>query len=117
MGHIRHTAIVVTTLLRDVEIVHAKAVEYCGDLVSPIVHHRINGDSSFFIAPDGGALGGEHYDLASTQRMAFIDYLQSVQCEEFYPQWIELDYGHDGKGAIIYQSTWDTNEDEDEEEF
>ena len=86
MGYIKHDTIVVTAWA-DIAAIHGKAVELLGDigganpdrginLVSPIVGPFVNGQASFFVAPDGSKEGWDTSDNAEAARRDFLDWFQ-----------------------------------------
>lgn len=105
MGHITHKAIVVTATDDDITTLHARAVELCGDLVSPVVSSRVNGDASFFVATDGSKRGWKDAERGDAERGMLVEYL-NTDPQKCYPQWVEIAYGHDDGAAQVTKSTW-----------
>ena len=111
MGYIAHRALIVTGDHKQVEEAHAKAVELCSDLVSNIVRGRVNGDSSFMVAPDCSKEGWTDSERGDKERAAMIEWLESTR-KRFWLDWVIVRYGGDDSdlAAVETTKTW---EDED----
>lgn len=116
MGYIKHNAIVVTGWQEeDVSEARDKAIEifeqcfngelnvepYGGRLVSEIVSGLVNGQYSFFIAPDGSKEGWATSDNGDNARKEFLDWLQKV---DNYCDYIEIIFGGDDEYKRIVRS-------------
>lgn len=91
MGYISHNAIVVTGYGSYIKDAHIEAIKTCSNLVSPIVEGRVNGDSSFFVAPDCSKEGWLASEKGDSERNLLIEYLQSISSLD----WVEIRYGGD----------------------
>lgn len=92
MGYIKHNAIVVTGArhaMSQLEMIHNKAQELFGSLVSPIIQSHWNGFHTFFVAPDGSKEGWKQSDDGDQQRKELESLIDS------------LAYG-DGSNSIHY---------------
>lgn len=107
MGYMRHHAILVTSwnepMLTEA---HAEAVSLFDELVSGIVHGAINGEDSFFVAPDGSKEGwttSTDYDI---KRDLFIEWCRSKAYEDGSNclAWAEVQYGDDNNEAAVLRS-------------
>ena len=105
MGYIRHDAVIVTSG-KSLTDCHEKAVEFCGDLVSEVIH-SINGQESFFIAPDGSKEGWFESDNAESNRQHFLRWLKENSGDEhsFWPDYLFLNFGGDGNEAVIVEDS------------
>lgn len=102
MGYIKHNTIVVTTYKDDIINYHNKANEiFDNKLVSNIVHGLTNGQSSFFIAPDGSKEGWETSNNCDKLREKFLDYLNFNNVR---PNYIEIIFGGDDDYETIVRS-------------
>lgn len=98
MGYTMHHTIVVTCWRREeVEKAHAFAVGL-GMQVSAPVEGAINGDFSFFVAPDGSKEGWTDSDLGDLRRTEFKAWLRSGG---LYCDWVEVAFGGDYNDAMI----------------
>ncbi|WP_409175533.1 hypothetical protein [Brevibacillus fortis] len=82
MGYIKHNAIVVTGAphaMSQLEMVHNKAQELFGSLVSPIIESHWNGFHSFFVAPDGSKEGWKESDDADLHRRKLAAFIDSMK--------------------------------------
>ena len=117
MGYIKHHTIVVTGgVLETVTQAHQKAKEIfeahfkddlftkplASRLVSDITHGLINGQSSFFIAPDGSKEGWETSNMADAARNSFLDWLKEA---DNYCEYVEIMFGGDDEIERITRST------------
>lgn len=106
MGYIKHNAIIVTGWKKEkVEEAHLKAREIFDEelskddvlnvlgssLVSEIIPSLVNGDCTFFIAPDGSKKGWSTSNCANDARDRFIEYLNTIE----YLDYVEIKYGGD----------------------
>ncbi len=80
-----------------IPVAHEKAVALLGDLVSPIVNHRVNFTASFFVSPHGSKSGWEDAETANAQRDAFIEWLRGQKGLS----WVEVEYGEDSDGSVL----------------
>lgn len=96
MGYFRHEGIVVNGYSEeDVLEALALALEIFGEveegddsplrrdytkLVGPVIHHIVNGGSSFLIAPDGSKEGWHPSDIAEIKRKKFISRMSAIKC-------------------------------------
>ncbi len=103
MGYIRHHAIIVTSLDKEIEPLYAKAVEIFEDGVSAIVDSRVNGFRSFLVAPDGSKEGWDSSGQGDRRRERFVEWLAQRQRENPWGSldWIHLQYGDDNRETRI----------------
>jgi hypothetical protein len=117
MGYIKHNAIIVTGWQED-KVLEArnKAIEifeecfngepkvkpYGSKLISEIIPGLINGQSSFFIAPDGSKEGWETSQNGDMAREQFCKWLDSDQ--DNYCDYIEVRFGGDDDHEMIIRS-------------
>jgi hypothetical protein len=99
MGYIRHHAVIVTTFSKKtITEAHEKAKEIFGTLVSELVLSNLNGNYSFFVAPDGSKEGWPDSDQGNANRAAFIGYVKPLSGIDY----VELFYGDDeGEAKIV----------------
>lgn len=94
MGYLRHDAIVVTSWkeahLRTARL-HAREL---GLEVSEVVEGRMNGQTSFLIAPDGSKEGWKDSDDADAQRDAWKAWARS-QSGDLWIDWAHVNFGGD----------------------
>ena len=118
MGYIKHNAIIVTGW-QEGKVLEArnKAIEifedcfsgeptakpYGSKLISEIIPGLINGQSSFFIAPDGSKEGWETSQNGDTAREQFCKWLDSEQ--DNYCDYIEVRFGGDDDYETIVRSS------------
>lgn len=105
MGYIKHNAVIVTGW-EPVKVTEAyiKAVEILGSnsqLVSNIVQGVINGQLSFFIAPDGSKESWETSTTCDEARKAFQDWMLKA---DNYCDYIEVQFGGDDDNEYIVRS-------------
>lgn len=100
MGYIKHNAIIITGWDDDyLEEAHTKAKEIFNDrLVSEIVKGMINGQSSFFIAPDGSKEGWETSQECDEMREKFTEWMKE-KCRRC--NYVEVRFGGDDSQAYI----------------
>ncbi len=118
MGHIRHHAVVVTSLDEGIEPFHAKAVEIFGGAVSAIVNSEVNGYRSFLVAPDGSKEGWEVSADGERRRHEFIAYLTQRRRDHPWDalDWVLIQYGDDlGEPARVVASDSSANAQADDE--
>jgi hypothetical protein len=101
MGYIKHNAVIVSGW-RVMEA-HLKAHEIFKklgfeQLVSPIINGILNGQDSFFIAPDGSKEGWDTSDECDKARKEFLDWLTK---SENYADYIEIRFGGDDEDVTI----------------
>ena len=95
MGYIRHHAIAVTSWdIGKISIIHEKAVDLFGSIVSELIESPVNTYISFFIAPDGSKEGWSESELHDSKRAKFIKEVNKLKysdgsnsvryCEFFY---------------------------------
>lgn len=119
MGYMRHHAIVVTGILRDltlssfprIEDAHAEALELF-PRVSPIVESEINGYGSFFIPPDGSKEGWAESSAGDGKRARFRVWLYSKEYEDGSSpfKWVEVQYGDDERETVVTAHSDDERE-------
>ncbi len=117
MGYIKHNAIIVTGWQYDkVKQAREKAIEifernfssepisrpYGSILVSEIVSGLTNGQSSFFIAPDGSKEGWDTSVNGDIARKEFCDWLYNEQ--DNYCDYIEVRFGGDDENSSIIRT-------------
>ena len=107
MGYMRHHAIVVTSWTEPpdglIASAHARAEAILPGLVSPIIPSRINGYSSFFIAPDGSKEGWDESVEGDTQRDELIAWLDAQRYADGSTSldWIEVQFGDEEGESVI----------------
>lgn len=100
MGRIKHNSLIVTDWKEENVIkAHEKAKEIyefinegSSSIISPIIGCLANGQSSFFIAPDGSKEGWDTSDLSDKARNAFMDWMKS---SGLYLDYIDVRFGGD----------------------
>lgn len=97
MGYIKNHAIIVTGWGKSTNTAHKKALKIFGNLVSNKIMGITNGDTSFFIAPDGSKEGWETSDMYDNKRHEFIQWCKERKEVEY----VELFYGEDNGNAEI----------------
>jgi hypothetical protein len=122
MGYIKHHTIVVTGFTPEkVIIAHKKAKEIfeknfqkelytkniSSRLVSDVIEGLANGQTSFFIAPDGSKEGWETSNNADDAREQFLDWLSK---SETWCDYIEVTFGGDDEAEYITRSNEKDNE-------
>jgi len=94
MGRIKHHAIIVTAGSDDeITRIHAKAFEMFEHLCSEVIDSKINGYSTFFIAPDGSKEGWEDSDHYDQQRSEFKKWISRY--DGYSAEVVEIYYGGD----------------------
>jgi len=78
MGTIQNYAVIVTGY-EGIEEAHRFAVDLMSPLVSPLITHVVNGDRSFFVAPDGSKLGWDDSEHYRANREHLVDELRRVR--------------------------------------
>ena len=116
MGYIKHHTIVVTGWQDEkLKKAHQKAKEvfeknfesepyekpFASRLVSDIIKGLTNGQSSFFIAPDGSKEGWATSDNGDNARKEFLDWLQKA---DKYCDYVEVSFGGDDEHERIVRS-------------
>lgn len=105
MGYISHHAIVVTDSGYGdfIDKAHARAVELFGPLVSGIIASKVNGNRSFFVAPDGSKEGWDDSNIGDIDRDRLITYLRTFEYEDYSTPlaWVEVQYGDDDLETVI----------------
>lgn len=111
MGYIAHRALIVTGDRKQIEEAHIKALELCGNLVSNIVDGRVNGDSSFMVAPDCSKEGWEDSERGDEERTAMTTWLEGTR-QRLWLDWVVVRFGGDEPELAKVETTkvW---EDED----
>ena len=123
MGYLKHHTIVVTGWQDDkVTEARAKAVEIFDEaftgypmgesvgeiLVSPIINGMVNGQSSFFIAPDGSKEGWTPSNMGNNAREVLIKWLkESRESDDHYLDYVEISFGGDDNITKIENSSSD----------
>lgn len=121
MAHYAFTAMIVTSSdMGALEFAREKALELF-PWVSPISEVRVNLYESFFIPPDGGAIGHDRSREAIALRARFKKILRSLRGPY---EWVEVYYGGDNGDCdeivdssnvwpppqdIAAEEAWDTN--------
>lgn len=110
MGYLKHHAIVVTSWRKEaIEEAHAKALEIFVNFdsfmsgkawVSPISEPGVNGQRSFFVAPDGSKEGWSQSVAGDEQRKEFCDWLESVTMID----WCEVVVGDEADSPRVIRS-------------
>ena len=116
MGYIKHHTIVVTGWQDEkIKEAHLKAKEvfeknfesepyekpFASRLVSEIIQGLTNGQSSFFIAPDGSREGWATSDNGDNARKEFLDWLLK---SDNYCDYVEVIFGGDDEHERIVRS-------------
>lgn len=108
MGYMRHHGILVTSCIDNlIEQAHAKAVEICGNRVSPLNTEQVNGYRSFAVFPDGSKEGWDDSDQGDKEREQLKTWLNAQRYEDGSTSldWVEVQYGDDnGETCIIADS-------------
>ena len=106
MGFIAHNAVICTSFQKEkIWKAHVKAAELFGDLVSNLVESKINGYSSFFIAPDGSKEGWSESDKYDELRGEFEQWLrQERDNDDLWIDWVDVKYGGDLEKDYIEES-------------
>lgn len=121
MGYERHHAIIVTDRGYGdfIQRAHREAMKIFMGRVSGIIPSAINGNKSFFVAPDGSKEGWAVSDRGDADRAEFKAFLRSFE----YPDgstrlaWVEVQYGDDEMETIVTDDSDATRREmEDEEE-
>ena len=118
MGYMRHHAIIVTGWPEEKMIEANKRAKkifeknFDGEpfekgrskrLVSDIIKGLSNDEYSFFIAPDGSKEGWQTSDLGDNARKQFLDWMEA---EDNYLDYVELSFGGDGDYEKITRSRY-----------
>ena len=99
MGIIQNDIIIVTGYGKDIQTAHDKAsdifnvpfLDYgSNSLVTPIVKHIINDDSTFMIVPDGSKEGWDLSDEFDNRRKEYIQWLKKNPSGI---DWVHVTYG------------------------
>lgn len=102
MGYIRHHTIVCTAWSpEDIAAAYVEALVIFDDTracVSQITPEGMNGQRSFFVAPDGSKEGWEESAKGDAARARFIKWLRSAKG---YVDFVEVEFGGDGEKAVI----------------
>lgn len=102
MGYLRRHAIVVTSSSDEqyIKAAHAKAAEIF-PWVSPISPPQMNGETSFFIPPDGSKEWWKDSDEGDRRRDQFVKWLEPGRrvC------WVEVTYGADDPDAHVTRAS------------
>ena len=96
MGSFRHHTIIVTGAFKGpVKRAHRKARKKFRKLVSEIVYTRLNGFSSFFIAPDGSKEFWDESDRCDRLRAKYVAWLSRQVGDSGYSllKWVEIMFG------------------------
>ncbi len=105
MGYMRQHVIVVTSWKEEsVTLAHERAMEIFGTQCSNMVSSVTNGESSFFIGPDGSKEGWAESDKGDQRREEFKAWLRTQVYEDGTSNlsWVEVFYGDDnGEAAIV----------------
>ena len=127
MGYIKHHTIVVTGWQNEkIKEAQLKAKEifeqnfdsepmeklYASALISDIVQGLANGQSSFFIAPDGSKEGWETSNNGNRARKEFLNWLDKDK--DNYCDYIEVIFGGDDENEKILRSKATDLEEDDE---
>lgn len=103
MGYIRHDAVVITTwheldkLEEYVTQFRAGLSEGWQGLVVGPIHSVVNGDVTYFIAPDGSKEGWGDSDTGDRIRYEFLEGLDKL---ELYYHGIAVNYGGDNQDMV-----------------
>jgi len=119
----RHHAIIVTGQrayntqeVDHYELAHAKAVEFFGAQVSPMMPTVNNNFSSFFIGSDGSKEGWKDSDEGDARRATFVGYLRSASVSGAFLKWVEVQYGdEDDHNTVVNASGYGRDEETDED--
>jgi hypothetical protein len=104
MGYLAHRALIVTGDHKQIVEAHAKAVELCSDLVSSIVPGRVNGDSSFMVAPDCSKEGWADSERGDEERTAMTEWLESTR-QRLWLDWVVVRFGGDDPELAKIETT------------
>jgi hypothetical protein len=101
MGYIIHHTIIVNGVEGEhIKKAHKKAKSIFKHLTSNIVNAKMNGGSSFFIAPDESKEGWDESNTQDINRKTYVDYLRMNGYT-----FVELCFGGDGgENKIINHS-------------
>ncbi len=100
MGRLKHDAVIVTSWdNKYIMEPHAKAIELFGSLVSDCMPGVVNGQASFFIAPDGSKEGWNESDDHDDKRKEFLDWMKELNSFCDYA-WIR--FGGDDDQTAVY---------------
>jgi hypothetical protein len=112
MGYIKHNAAIITsTRESDIELAHAKAKELytegeMAQLVGEIIPGLVNGQYSFFIAPDGSKEGWDHSDTHDAVRNKYLDWLFQERVERIRVDYVDVRFGGDDEGGDYVSRSW-----------
>jgi len=98
------------TAVRLFDVPRWRAYSYAG-LVSPVVGGLVNGERSFFIAPDGSKEGWPESDLGDDLRASFIAYLRSKRYDDGSTslKWVEVQFADENNDNRVLQASGDGN--------
>lgn len=124
MGYMRHNAMIVTCydpelLRRAHDVAHRlfREEDVLGDRVAevtPITGVSVNGYQSFMVAPDGSKEGWSKSDQGDQARAEFVAWLNAAVEEDWYFDWVEVQYGDDDlETKIIHDSDEERRKRED----
>lgn len=110
MGHVRFTAIVVTTLQGHAEIAIEEA-KRTGCRVTPLVESVVNGYYTFMICPSGSKTGWAEKDEETDRNATFKRWLRDQRYYDGSNQyeWAEVSYG-ESMTSHGYDATLDDHE-------
>jgi hypothetical protein len=97
MGYIcRHAIAVTGTYGEHIDQAHEYATA-TGASVTPIIEGVVNGERSFFVAPDGSKEYWLQSNQGDSQRHSIVEYLKSIAYEDGSSplSWAEFTYGDD----------------------
>ena len=104
MGHMRHHAILVTTIYESKAKKARKKAKRLGALVTPIQLTKLNGIRTFVVLPDGSKEGWPESDAGDETRDQFIKWLESKAHDDGSSpyDWAEVRYGDDeGANGLV----------------
>lgn len=105
MGYIQHNAIVVTCHDSDSAMIVAnKARGILLTVIGPS-ERVINGYCTLLICPDGSKEGWQESDLGNERREMFKLWLRE-NGDNLYPEWVEIQYGHDDARSEVIEDAW-----------
>jgi hypothetical protein len=111
MGYIAHNAIIVSTFDRDmIELARSEATRI-GLLVTDAHTHKINGDFTFLVIPDGSKEGWPESDEGDRMRAMFWDWMAAQVYEDGSNvlDAVEIRYGgdfkYDSPATVIHELT------------
>ncbi len=93
MGYIKHDSIIVTAWdEKYIKPIHKKAKALLPGLTSALVHGLINGQISFFIAPDGSKEFWNTSDECDEKRQQLVNY---IEAKNTFVDYIAIRFGGD----------------------